>query len=213
MPINLKKKIIFIHIPKCSGTRINKLFDMDTHNVLHSCDNHKLSRTKQHYPYFLIKEELENLNNYYIFTIVRNPYRRYVSAYNQYPNRCAKVFSNMINNMDMKNFAKYLLDRIKNEGYDFLKYGAFHQFEPSIFYIEKNNPDIHIIKMDDKYNDNIKALCKKFNIEYDNNLILNANGNRDHGEECYEEIMKDEEYRNILYTIYEEDFKYFEFEK
>lgn len=212
MPINFNKNIIFIHIPKCSGTRINQLFNLNTPNILYSHYNDILGRTRQHYPYYLIKTIIENHNlnidNYYIFTIVRNPYYRFISAYNQYPNRCNEDFKKLINNMNIKTFALYLLNKIKIEGYDFFKYGSLHQFQPSIFYIEKNNPNINILKIENNYNNTIKQLCNKFNITYDNDAILNKDPNSN-----YDEILKDVNLKNIIYEIYKEDFEYFNYEK
>ena len=57
MPINVQKKILFVHIPKCSGVYITKLFNMYANNILHSTKNDKLTqkdcfifgRTLQHY--------------------------------------------------------------------------------------------------------------------------------------------------------------------
>tara|TARA_B110000208_G_scaffold873_1_gene1085 strand:- start:3036 stop:3674 length:639 start_codon:yes stop_codon:yes gene_type:complete len=212
MPINIQKKFIYIHIPKCSGTRINKLFGMTNNKILYSSNNTNLGKTKQQFTFNEIIKVLNNNNlnilDYYIFTVVRNPYARFFSAYNQYPNNCNIDFKKMINNMNIKEFAKYLLNRIKNEGYDFFNYDSFHQFQPSIFFIEKNNFHINIIKMEYEYNKNIQTLCKKFNIDYDNNLYVNKISNKN-----VKEYYADKELCNIIFEIYKADFEYLKYNK
>ncbi len=98
MPINTDKKLLFIHIPKCSGSYITKLFNL-YNEILYTSgppyDCKILGRTLQHYPisyitdtintYNIMNNKKENidLSKYYIFTIVRNPYTRFISEYKQ----------------------------------------------------------------------------------------------------------------------------------
>ena len=222
MPINIKKKILFIHIPKCSGTYISKLLEMENNNFLYSLGNcHILGRTLQHYPLNMIINVINtynimnNLNiniiNYYIFTIIRNPYIRFMSAYNQYPHRCNKKFSEMINNMNITEFAVYLKNKVNKEGYDFFKYGAFHQFEPMIYYIkdfEKYNIKIDFIKMEEDYNDKIENLCMIHSFNYNNNIVNNNTTNIN-----YLDIFKNKLLIECINEIYKKDFEFFKYKK
>ncbi len=227
MPINIDKKILFIHIPKCSGTYISRLFEMERNNFLHnskqssivSGDCHVLGRTLQHYPldmiinvintYNVMNNKNININNYYIFTIIRNPYDRFISAYNQYPNRCNKKFSEMINNKNITDFALYLRDRVKTEGDNFFKYGPFHQFEPMIKYTKENETyHVNFIKLEQNYENKIKQLCKKYNIVY-NNVKLNKNSS----ELDYSKYKKNKLLVECINEIYKEDFIFFNYKQ
>jgi hypothetical protein len=92
MPISIKNKLIFIHIPKTAGSSIlDKMVEYDSNTILQcgnvenkdvyigNCDYHRL-----HYTYNEIKELCLIINldisEYEIFTIVRNPYYRFLSA-------------------------------------------------------------------------------------------------------------------------------------
>lgn len=219
MPINIRKKLLFIHIPKTSGSYIHELLNMKGNNFLYSAyDDHVLGRTLQHYPYTLIRDVINTLNimssNIYIdiekflvFTIVRNPYYRFLSAYNQYPNRCNRKFAEMINNRSCKEFALYLKKRIESEGREFLKYGAYHQFQEMNEYI-KGCDNIKIIKLDDeKFKDNIRRLCCDKEILYYDEKVNEGNNKR------YDELLEDKELRDYIYYIYEDDFKMFGYER
>ena len=60
-----KRKCVFVHVPKCAGNSIVKAFGSDTHS--HQPANY----------YWREKKIL----NYYLFSIVRNPWDRFLSAY------------------------------------------------------------------------------------------------------------------------------------
>jgi len=65
--INHLHKWAFIHIPKTGGTSItNSILDIPETEVLTSHDTIRL---------------LENSSDYFVFTMVRNPYTRFMSAY------------------------------------------------------------------------------------------------------------------------------------
>ena len=227
MPINQNLKLLFIHIPKCSGVYITKLLKMYANNFLHSTKNNKMpekdchiyGRTLQHYTIDMILKCIKtynllypnknniNINKYKIFTIIRNPYSRFISAYKQYPNRCNNLFKNLINKRNINEFASYLVNKIKNEGYDFFFYGAYHQFQPMHYYIENEDLNIEIIKLDDlNYNEKIKNLCKYYNIPYNNNY-LNNNPNKSN----YTEYLNDKNLVNNINFIYKKDFELYNY--
>lgn len=65
-----KHKIIFVHINRTGGTSIEKFFNSKLHD--HSCAQHILAEVGK-----------EKWNEYFKFSIVRNPWDRLVSAYSR----------------------------------------------------------------------------------------------------------------------------------
>ena len=73
------EKLIFIHVPKTGGTFVER----------------KLAKLKNkvfggHSNYIHFKNKIKSIDNYNIFSIVRNPYDRLISAYFYFikPERC-----------------------------------------------------------------------------------------------------------------------------
>jgi hypothetical protein len=91
MIINSPKKIIFIHINKTGGTSITKLFRnyINKKNIVFQGirENRGLGETEdfnlknKHFTLKKYKNNLKNFHDYFIFTIVRNPYSRALSLY------------------------------------------------------------------------------------------------------------------------------------
>jgi hypothetical protein len=103
--INIKDKVCFIHVPKCGGSYVHKKYPnsndtliIDTHPVDPGCktdlalveDNYeKLEHIifVRHPTHSQIAEFMDNskclpsINNFFTFTIVRNPWERAVSFY------------------------------------------------------------------------------------------------------------------------------------
>jgi hypothetical protein len=83
MPIYLKNKIVFIHIPKTGGTSVSAFFEeLDDSAFFYSNTNLIGNHSPQHSTY----KELNgwNLihNDFKIISIVRHPYERFVSEFN-----------------------------------------------------------------------------------------------------------------------------------
>lgn len=91
--ISHKHKVIFLHIPKCAGTSINQLLS-DNKNFNYLLPDYEYlygwcPKRKIFMQHATVQEliELELISNdiwdnYYKFTIVRNPWDRIVSSYN-----------------------------------------------------------------------------------------------------------------------------------
>lgn len=68
--INHKHKFLFLHLPKTGGTSINKFF------------NDKFDNNERDFGHpYLSDYKCDNFDDYFKFTIVRNPYDRLVSAF------------------------------------------------------------------------------------------------------------------------------------
>jgi hypothetical protein len=98
LPFDPKHKILFVHIPKTGGTSIEQFFDMchaknfwfdrwdrDRDDFLKKhqtkCSSPKLVYEPQHYPIEVLKELIEDYDDYFKFTFVRNPYTKLLSEY------------------------------------------------------------------------------------------------------------------------------------
>lgn len=85
MPISQTKKAVFVHIPKTAGTTIEKAMGMQNNESLFSLkydDRYKVCL--QHLYHYEIKQLHPETENYYWFSVVRNPLHRLISAYNHY---------------------------------------------------------------------------------------------------------------------------------
>jgi hypothetical protein len=147
MSLNIcnKKKIGFIHIVKTGGSKIENLFFDKPGN---SGSNHDGI------------EKFENYYNYYLFSFVRNPYLRIISIYNYLikgGNQSVTDKSLLSNNTTIDTFLlKYNdtnLPHLKSQ-YDYLK----------------NNNNINFIGKFENFTEDIKYLCTKFNVKYNNNI-------------------------------------------
>lgn len=82
MPISLKHKLAFLHIPKTAGTSIEKALSIQTPECLYAKTKHKMLPVC---PQHLFLSELINeswfVKDYTIFTVVRNPFDRLVSEF------------------------------------------------------------------------------------------------------------------------------------
>lgn len=125
MPVNYRKKVIFVHIPKCAGTSIEKLFGMATSEEFFTTWHwdHKsitdessfdekwkfeqcAAKNMQHYTFREISAVLgsEVVASHDIFSIVRNPYTRLVSEYEH----CKAGQSRMSKSFPHKTFADFV---------------------------------------------------------------------------------------------------------
>jgi hypothetical protein len=129
MPISHKYKVIFIHIPKTAGTSVENVLGVSTINdfynrgktndVLKVINTEPLSskeyrdilqKSPQHYTLQEIKKIIDPsvFSDYLKFSIVRNPYDRFVSEYNS------------------------------NEEFNFLSFDEFTDYAMSLTAVERN---------------------------------------------------------------------------
>uniref|UniRef100_A0A6C0BT36 Sulfotransferase domain-containing protein n=1 Tax=viral metagenome TaxID=1070528 RepID=A0A6C0BT36_9ZZZZ len=211
-----KGKIVFIHIPRTAGSYIeDKLCDK------YNCKKKWPEPNKENlfglykvkdYNYLtlqhltlneMIKYEFieKNIENQFIFTIIRNPYDRVLSLYKNWF-KAYKTFDIFLDKLVELNLDKYEHNGIETNNINFnsrnmtsniseIKYFVLPQY----YYIN-NNEDykVNIIKYDEmeSLNDILK-LNVKFN---------------DHSNNNFTDIQKDK-----IYTIYKIDFDKFNFLK
>ena len=72
--------VLFVHIPKTAGSSISKILNEK------NLDNWKREWPRHHDPYSYLKEANLIDDSVFSFAVVRNPYTRTYSCYNQYNN-------------------------------------------------------------------------------------------------------------------------------
>lgn len=104
MIISDEKEFIFIHNPKCGGTTVRdslKKFDTHTHWFWgqHKINDSTIDKAhmslaivKMHYP-----QVFSLMSKYFVFGVVRNPYKRAISSYNEVHFR---EFENVMNGIE-----------------------------------------------------------------------------------------------------------------
>lgn len=177
--ISHKYRCIFIHIPKCAGTSINKLLSENTifdyripnYDFLYGwCPKRKLFLQHATVRELLELDLISNKiwNEYYKFTIIRNPWDRLISSYNWIKNDLSikgnlndfltrdKQFSRI----DLLNPLDYRADHLKSqsdyiffEDYKLNDIYAFDKVQNIPFYKILNNNEL-IIKHFKKSNKN-----------------------------------------------------------
>ena len=211
-----KDKVIFIHIPRTAGTYIEKelckkyncKLDWPNPNkdnlfgLYNIKDNHYL--TLQHLTLNeMIKYDFinKNIENQYIFTVIRNPYDRILSLYKNWFN-IYKSLDIFLDELEKLNIDKYEHNGIVTNNNNFnyknmtsklseIKYFVIPQY----YYIDNNeNYKVNIIKYDE-----IETLNEK--------LKLNIKYKKSHNNNLTE-IQK-----NKIYNIYKIDFEKFNFQK
>jgi hypothetical protein len=149
--VSKKKKILFFHIAKTGGSSIdfmikkNKLND----NIL---DNVSLDFKKRK-EYF--KTVVDEWDEYYKFTFIRNKYDLLVSLYH-YDKRGA------LKNCSFEEFLKnHVLGR--SENYPNYDYWIDQHFLTTV----DDNPIFDFVGTFDNYKDDVKTVCKNINIPYE----------------------------------------------
>ena len=108
-----KLNVIFIHIPKAAGHSVEtelckkiNIYDIKTMSKL----NKKMYNLNYHATYKTYFNTIQNIDKYYIFTVVRNPYTRIWSLYNYQISKNYKI------NNTYCNFGEYIKSENKYIG-------------------------------------------------------------------------------------------------
>lgn len=209
-------KIVFIHIPRTSGSYIERELcskyncqlnwpesnEKNLFGLYKVKDNHYL--TLQHLTLNeMIKYEFinKNIENQFIFTVIRNPYDRVASLYSNWFGKY-ESFDIFLDELEKLNLDEYPHDGIVTNNDDFnyinmtsnlsdIKYFVLPQY----YYID-NNEDykVNIIKYDE-----IETLNDKLNL----NIKFKDSSNYNFTENQ----------KNKIYNIYKIDFEKFNFIK
>lgn len=191
MPIRFDKKICFVHIPKTGGSTIEKLFDIKN---LWGTDQNGLFR--QHYTISEISKFVD-LADYKIFSIVRNPWERAISAYFQKFNPASDPqLRKIIGDLDFKEWLHKLRKIVDEEQY----IGTMVHFRPQSDFVDERVKIFRFENFENTINniENYLNFCPSY-------PIINTNKtSHSHYSEYY-----DEESILLLEEIYKKDIEKF----
>ena len=202
-----KSNIFFIHIPKNAGSAINKHF-RDKYNILVGRhfflkNRNKYKKIKKKYgisAYHIPPSYFEKDNNPYdnkvLFCVVRNPYDRMVSEFKFY-----NKFYKKNNNPSKENLNKFIKKIPKLIQGKKIKYDG--HLLPQYKYLENINIKSENILKFENLDEDFNNFCSN------NNLPIHklSKSNRTISKLSVEDL--DQESKDIIYKIYEKDFKDF----
>lgn len=194
--INHKHKFIFLHVPKTGGTSIENMFNKNYHSNQqhHSLAWHKNRHSK-------IYEE------YFKFSIIRNPYDKVISEYLWHKNDPLKQFKNKFKGLSLADFLglffsidKTFFEDKKWSGW-FPMHFETHRIPQTLFLDPISDLDF-VIRFENLHED-FNKICDKTGIPKQQ-LPHKNKAKRKHYTEYY-----DDETREIVAQKYAKDIEYF----
>jgi hypothetical protein len=216
--IDHKRKFIFLHIPKCAGTSVGNFF---INYFNYSKNDMSLFSDFNYYEYDSHRihfDELNKdiLNDYFVFTIIRNPYDRFVSEYrfnreldeSNFDYYCEnfesiwdKKYNRLIklNSPPDKNI-KEIADGVYNNIHrisqtDYLK-GTYSDFINKINYVNK------FVRFE-TIEEDMNYVFKNIGISNTKLPHLNSSNKL---KSIHKDINMDEKNKEIIYDLYKDDF-------
>ena len=194
---DLKKLLLFIHIPKTGGTYVEDLFLENGYLVgrFQNKGNFYLGNFKCNKYHVPFKYQDINFNNYITFTILRDPIERFLSEVNY------KYFPTFYKNKikDINKFISFFFDENKKISFD----GDCHLI-PQIEYIyDKNSNKVINILNQNNLNNDLDNFIKKYNLDI--NLIeILVNKRRNN----YDNYDINSENLKLIKNAYKKDFEF-----
>ncbi len=143
--------------------------------------------------YGLLKKKL---GSFFKFAIVRNPYDRFISEY---------FWSPLAKNMEIKQFARFIEEIVKNESYDDNLY--YDHFRPQADYFE--GIKYNFVGRFERFNEDMRTIARKLNIRVSE--IPHSNKSKNKQRKHYREYY-DDELKEIITRIYQKDINRFDYE-
>lgn len=193
MPVDISKKLFFIHIPKTGGSSVEKALHLHPHQV--SDAEEFLSGTNKHLQHLTyneaskrIKTEVfQKLNS---FCIVRNPVDRFYSEFNWRK----KIKHPLVNDMSVLDFAEYLMQMKLSEK---LEYECHFRLQSDYFYNENQRINsVKVFRLENGMNEVKEWLYGTLNIDIDipheNKTNSKSNLKSQYIDDLVKEIYKDD---------------------
>jgi len=213
--IFFKKKIIFIHIPRCGGTSIeqnlwynefNKNFSFNESNEKNLLQGF-IDEYKNKFQYDGLQHlTLSNIKNIYPketrsffkFTFIRNPFSRIASAY-------AGI---MTFRKDLRNFLVLYKDTSFKKFLELINKNKHTHWMPMSNFF--HNKDVNFIGRFENYQEDLNKLEKLIQVKL---IKKNFSGALNFSEKFnYLELYKDKTNIDKVYELYKDDFKRFDYD-
>lgn len=193
----VEQNILFIHIPKTGGQSITVYLLENNNQPTNNLNNSKFGlvnnnnlklKGPQHYHHMFLKEyeKIYKLKNYFIFSVVRNPFDRFVSAF-YYSN-----FYKKYNYVDMIDIIPTLE---KNKKLD-----LYRMFCPQYKFFEGKSKIDKIFKTEN-LNESFDFINNKFQYKSKKDYFINVRKNT--------RKPLDEKTKNFIKNYYKDDFDKF----
>lgn len=146
MPIDIEKKLFFIHIPKTGGSSVERALGLHPHQVADA--GKSLSGTGKHlqhltYDQALKLNRVDEINSAIKFCIIRNPIDRFRSEFRWRK----KINHPLTRHMSEYQFAKHL-EKLFDDGC--LHKECHFRFQSDYFYVDgEPSPDIKVFRLED----------------------------------------------------------------
>lgn len=175
------KRLLFIHIPRTAGRSIT--------------ENGHIMMTNAGHVY---ADNIKNIENFFSFTFVRNPYDRFLSSYHFYKSiyKGERPIKNEMSKY--KSFEDFVLN------FDTFKYNNDLQFQPQHKFI----------------NDKVDYIGRYEYLKLDWQVLINRSGhdfyslphinNTNHWEW---EVIYTDKMKDIVYNLFKKDFELFSYDK
>lgn len=242
--IGLQKKTLFIHVPKTGGASLNKLFmnnlvDKQIENSLHKemTGGKRLVQKKinLHATYRELSDRFKIFNksieDFFIFSCVRNPWDRALSAYKYFMYRILESpwtwKQKNISKSSFLGFKDYILyDNVATKGLTISvskggglpvnftgEYNWFNDIlkKPQVHFLKNNfgKIDIDFIMRFENYENDYLKLCDLLNIK-DKTIIHNNNTRPTKTKNSYKDFY-DNDLKKFISKQYEEDIDTFKY--
>jgi hypothetical protein len=201
--ISDKYKCVHIHIPKCAGTSID--LALRGKLTVNWDENKKL--WKQHCTALNVKKyfaSAEQWNNYFKFSIVRNPFDRIVSSYNFL---CRHMeYSNFRDRLLFKDFVLRtgMFEKMLNQDSVDKPSNNYHQVRPSVDYLFENDSLIvDYVGRFERLEDEWEFICEKIGAK-----IKLPHINKNDRKKQYQDYYNDET-KEYVSKIYKKDIETF----
>ena len=212
--ITHKYKLIFIHIPKCAGSSVER-FIIDHADGVRGSEGHSRPREGLVMRREGLTKTINKYPKYKLFTTVRNPYDRFVSLW-MHSNRSLGPYADRPTknkNISLLDYAKLIHQNDPSQLSDFDKYHSILQTE---FIIDLHPEEFWNVKLDqpqelnyilrfEKIEEDFSELCRDMNFSTNERLPHQFKSNRKKG---YAEYY-DDETRGIVAGKYAKDLEYF----
>lgn len=208
-------EFLFIHVPKCAGTRIESFFGRNYDNI-HIHKYIEIEYEKYHRKHMTLKnyEEflgIETLNKMFKFSFVRNPFSLLVSSYN-YNINSRNVFWNGSNDKKIKEkitFKSYLNSLLKSKNREIEN--KLHKLNTQPYSINKwilgNETELDFIGKVENFDNDFKKVCDIINIRYKKLGKINDNKEKVNYKDYY-----DDDDKRIVYYLFEDELNKFNYE-